>query len=66
MLHTKDNIIQLVRDNGIKFIRMQFTDVLGQLKNVTITDNQTDFQRIQFHGWYYGLFSLSRFLLNLH
>lgn len=42
MSHTKDNIIHLVRDNGIKFIRMQFTDVFGQLKNVTITDNQLE------------------------
>lgn len=42
MSYTKDNIIQIVHDNDIKFIRMQFTDVFGQLKNVTITDNQLE------------------------
>ena len=42
MSFTKENIIKLVQDNNIKFIRMQFTDVFGQLKNVTITASQLE------------------------
>lgn len=42
MSYTKEDIIKIVRDNHVKFIRMQFTDVFGQLKNVTITDKQLE------------------------
>ncbi len=42
MSYTKENILKLVQDNHVKFIRMQFTDVFGQLKNVTITVSQLE------------------------
>ena len=29
--YTKEDIIQLVEDEDIKFIRLQFTDIFGQL-----------------------------------
>jgi glutamine synthetase len=42
MSYTKEQIIELVRANGVKFIRLQFTDVLGALKNVAITASQLE------------------------
>ena len=40
MPHSKEDIIRMVRDEDIKFIRLQFTDIFGQLKNVAITASQ--------------------------
>ncbi|MGI6240224.1 MAG: type I glutamate--ammonia ligase [Christensenellales bacterium] len=37
---TGEDIIRRVVDEGVDFIRMQFTDIFGQLKNVTITASQ--------------------------
>lgn len=37
---TKQDIINLVQENDVKFIRLQFTDIFGQLKNVAITVSQ--------------------------
>ncbi|MBQ8974190.1 MAG: glutamine synthetase, partial [Oscillospiraceae bacterium] len=38
--YTKEDIINMVREQGVEFIRMQFTDIFGQLKNVAITKTQ--------------------------
>ena len=38
----KEDIIRRVRDEDIQFIRMQFTDIFGQLKNVAITASQIE------------------------
>ena len=40
--YTKEDIIRIVRDENIAFIRMQFTDIFGQLKNVAITAGQIE------------------------
>ena len=40
--YTKEDILKLVEENGVKFIRLQFTDILGTLKNVAITDRQLE------------------------
>ena len=40
--YTKEDIINLVRDEYIKFIRLQFTDIFGQLKNVAIMASQIE------------------------
>lgn len=40
--YTKEDIINLVKENGVKFIRLQFTDIFGTLKNVAITDRQLE------------------------
>ncbi|MBW6409925.1 type I glutamate--ammonia ligase [Clostridium weizhouense] len=40
--YTKEDIINLVKENGVKFIRLQFTDMFGALKNVAITDKQLE------------------------
>lgn len=40
--YTKEDIIRMVREDDIEFIRMQFTDIFGQLKNVAITASQIE------------------------
>ena len=40
--YTKEDIIRIVREDDIKFIRLQFTDIFGQLKNVAITASQIE------------------------
>ena len=42
MGHTTEDIIRLVEDEEIEFIRMQFVDIFGQLKNVAITASQIE------------------------
>ena len=42
MGYTKEDIIRIVREEDVKFIRMQFTDIFGQLKNVAITASQVE------------------------
>lgn len=37
---TREDILQRVEDEGVQFIRMQFTDIFGQMKNVAITAGQ--------------------------
>lgn len=39
---TSDDIRKLVAENNIKFIRLQFTDILGVPKNVSITTSQLE------------------------
>jgi glutamine synthetase len=40
--YTKEDIIRMVKEEDIKFVRMQFTDIFGQLKNVAITASQIE------------------------
>ena len=40
--YTREDIIRTVREQGVEFIRMQFTDIFGQLKNVSITGSQVE------------------------
>ena len=42
MAYTKEDIIRIVKEEGVEFIRMQFTDIFGQLKNVAITASQVE------------------------
>lgn len=42
MKNKKQEIIKLVEENEVKFIRLQFTDVLGRMKNVAITASQLE------------------------
>jgi len=39
---TKKDILKLVKDNDVKFIRLWFTDVLGQVKSFAITDSELE------------------------
>ncbi len=38
--YTKNDIIRLVQDEDVEFIRLQFTDIFGNLKNVAVTVSQ--------------------------
>ncbi len=38
--YTKADIIRMVEENDVRFIRLQFTDMFGQLKNMAITKSQ--------------------------
>jgi len=40
--YSKEDIIRLVTEQDVKFIRLQFTDIFGQLKNVAITASQIE------------------------
>jgi glutamine synthetase len=45
ILHNKysfDDIYRIVKDEDVNFIRLQFTDIFGTLKNVAITKEQLD------------------------
>ena len=39
---TKEDVLSLAHDRGVQFIRLQFTDILGTLKNVAITTEQLE------------------------
>ena len=38
--YTKEDILRILEENDVKFIRLQFTDIFGTLKNVAITRSQ--------------------------
>lgn len=40
--YTREDIIRLVEENDVKFIRLQFADMFGFLKNVAITVSQLE------------------------
>ena len=42
MGYTKEDIIRIVKEENIEFIRLQFTDIFGQLKNVAIGASQIE------------------------
>ena len=41
-IYTKDDILRMVKEQDVKFICLQFTDILGMLKSVSITASQLD------------------------
>ena len=42
MFMTNDDVLREAQDKGVKFIRLQFTDIFGILKNVAITIEQLE------------------------
>ena len=40
--YTKEDIIRMVEEEDVEFIRLQFTDIFGMLKNVAITAGQLE------------------------
>lgn len=40
--YTKQDIIRLVEEEDVEFIRLQFTDIFGNLKNIAVTTSQLD------------------------
>ena len=69
--YTKQDVIDLVRENDVEFIRLQFSDLFGTMKNVAITarqlekalDNKCTFDGSSVDG--YVFISRSRQLCNL-
>jgi glutamine synthetase len=39
---TKQDILKLIKEHDVKFIRLWFTDILGQVKSFAITDNELE------------------------
>ncbi len=39
---TKEDVLKLADREGVKFIRLQFSDILGTVKNVAITIDQLE------------------------
>ena len=42
MRYTKEDILRIADEENVSFIRLQFTDILGSLKNVAITRSQLE------------------------
>ena len=40
--YTRQDIIQMVEEEDVEFIRLQFTDIFGNLKNVAVTSSQLE------------------------
>ena len=40
--YTKDDIFRMVDEEDVEFIRLQFTDIFGTLKNIAITSSQLE------------------------
>ena len=39
-MRTKREILELLEEEDVKFIRLQFTDMFGNLKNIAVTESQ--------------------------
>ena len=51
--YSKEDILRIVEEEDVEFIRLQFTDIFGTLKNVAITTSQLEKalnDRIMFDG----------------
>ena len=40
--YTKESILKEAKENGVEFVRLQFTDLFGIMKNVAITVSQLE------------------------
>ncbi len=40
--YTRDDILHIVKEENVKYIRLQFTDILGTIKNVEIPISQLE------------------------
>jgi len=40
--YTKEDIIRIVEEEDVEFIRLQFVDIFGILKNMAVTAKQLD------------------------
>ncbi len=41
-MKSRDDISRMIEEEGVEFIRLQFTDIFGSLKNVAVTPGQMD------------------------
>lgn len=52
--NSKEDILRMVKEEDVRFIRLQFTDILGTMKNVAITASQLEkalANKIMFDGY---------------
>ena len=42
MSYTRQDILELIEKEDVEFIRLQFTDIFGELKNVAVTTSQME------------------------
>ena len=40
--YTREDILQLVEEEDVAFIRLQFTDIFGTMKNMAVTVSQLE------------------------
>ena len=40
--YTKEDIFRIVEEEDVEFIRLQFTDIFGMIKNVAVTVSQLE------------------------
>lgn len=60
MSYTVEDILNIAKENKIKFIRLQFTDIFGQMKNIAITENM--FQKVLTEGQMFDGSSIEGFV----
>ena len=41
-MYTKNDVLNLVEEEDVEFIRLQFTDVFGTMKNMAVTVGQLE------------------------
>ena len=39
-MKTREEIFELIEEENVEFIRLQFTDILGNLRNIAVTQSQ--------------------------
>jgi glutamine synthetase len=39
---TREDVMKIVKEKDVKFVRLWFTDILGQVKSFAITDNELE------------------------
>ena len=42
MGYTKEDILRIAEEKDVRFVRLQFIDIFGQIKNVAITRSQLE------------------------
>ena len=40
--YNRDDIVRMAQEEDVEFIRLQFTDIFGKLKNVAVTYSQLE------------------------
>ena len=60
MSYTVEDILKIAKEKEIKFLRLQFTDIFGQMKNIAITENM--FEKVLTDGQMFDGSSIEGFV----
>ena len=60
MSYTVEDILRIAKEKEIKFLRLQFTDIFGQMKNIAITENM--FEKVLTDGQMFDGSSIEGFV----